>query len=97
MQGIGKPEVLKYRKAYMSKSENVLAITTKELAEKTKVSKPVVLETLKTLEEANLIKRRVGAIMISAKLVHRDNNEKERYLMTRFYSFDNKANADKAE
>ncbi len=88
--GTKKMEVVKYIFENMSKSENTLIITTRELSEKTNVSKPVVLETLKILEDANLITRRTGAIMISAKLVHRGNENKERYLMTKFYDFKDK-------
>lgn len=87
--GTKKMAVVKYIFENMSKSENTLIITTKELAEKSNVSKPVVLETLKLLEEGKLIKRRTGAIMLSAKLMHRGNENKERYLMTRFYEFSN--------
>ncbi|RVU63625.1 hypothetical protein BM74_14000 [Bacillus thuringiensis] len=85
--GTKKMIVVKYILENMSKSENTLIITTNELAQKTKVSKPVVLETLKLLEKANLIKRRTGAIMLSAKLIHKGSDSKERYLMTRFHSF----------
>ncbi|WP_180235186.1 replication/maintenance protein RepL [Bacillus cereus] len=88
--GTKKMIVVKYILENMSKSENTLIITTNELAQKTKVSKPVVLETLKLLEEAKLIKRRTGAIMLSAKLIHKGSDSKERYLMTRFHSFDEK-------
>lgn len=85
--GTKKMAVVRYIFENMSKSENTLIITTRELAEKAKVSKPVVLETLKILEDANLISRRTGAIMLSAKLMHRGDENKERYLMTKFYSF----------
>lgn len=88
--GTKKMTVVKYIFENMSKSENTLIITTKELAEKTKVSKPVVLETLQLLEDAKLISRRTGAIMLSAKLMHRGGEERERYLMTKFYSFSDK-------
>lgn len=90
--GTKKMTIVKYIFENMSKSENTLIITTRELAEKTKVSKPVVLETLKILEDANLISRRTGAIMLSARLMHRGNEQKERYLMTKFYSFSGKEN-----
>ena len=85
--GTKKMTVVKYILENMSKSENTLIMTTTELSEKTKVSRPVVSETLQLLEEANLITRKTGAIMLSPKLVHRGNNQKERYLMTKFYSF----------
>lgn len=85
--GTKKMQVVKYILENMSKSENTLIITTAELAEKAKVSKPVVLETLQILEEAKLISRRTGAIMLSAKLMHRGGESKERYLMTKFSEF----------
>lgn len=85
--GTKKMQVVKYILENMSKSENTLIITTTELAVKAKVSKPVVLETLQILEEAKLISRRTGAIMLSAKLMHRGNEGKERYLMTKFTEF----------
>lgn len=85
--GTKKMQVVKYILNNMSKSENTLIITTQELAEKSGVSKPVVLETLRLLEEANLIRRRVGAIILSAQLIHRGNENKERYLMTKFKEF----------
>lgn len=85
--GTKKMQVVKYILENMSKSENTLIITTAELAEKAKVSKPVVLETLQILEDAKLISRRTGAIMLSAQLLHRGDENKERYLMTRFSEF----------
>ncbi|WXR63124.1 replication/maintenance protein RepL (plasmid) [Peptostreptococcaceae bacterium AGR-M142] len=88
--GTKKMAVVKYIFENMSKSENTLIITTRELSEKSKVSKPVVIETLKILEDANLISRKTGAIMLSAKLMHRGNQNKERYLMTKFSSFKDK-------
>lgn len=88
--GTKKMAVVKYIFENMSKSENTLIITTRELSEKSKVSKPVVIETLKILEDANLISRKTGAIMLSAKLMHRGDQNKERYLMTKFSSFKDK-------
>lgn len=85
--GTKKMQVVKYIFENMSKSENTLIITTRELSKATKVSKPVVLETLKILEESNLVSRKTGAIIVSAKLMHRGSEEKERYLMTRFHAF----------
>lgn len=89
--GTKKMAVVKYIFSNMSKSENTLIITTAELADKAKVSKPVVLQTLKILTEAGLIKRRTGAIMISAQLMHRGNGQRERYLMAKFNEFSTEA------
>lgn len=85
--GNKKMQVVKYILKNMSKSENTLIITTRELAEKTKVSKPVVLDTLKLLEEANIIQRRTGAIMISPKLVNNKKAKGEAIMMTKYKQF----------
>jgi len=86
--GNKKMQVVKYILEKMDKSTNTLIITTRELSEKTKVSKPVVLDTLKILESAGLIKRRTGAIMLHGELAHRGNDSKEKYLLTRFEMFE---------
>ncbi len=90
--GTKKMQVVKYILENMSKSENILIITTRELAEKTNTSTRTVTETLKLLEDVNIIQRRTGAIMISPKLIHKGSNNKEKALLTRFYDFDNKEN-----
>ena len=64
-------EVVKYILNNMEKSTNTLIITTRELATKSKTSKQTVIETLKALEEAQIITRKTGAIMIHPKLMHR--------------------------
>lgn len=87
--GTKKMQVVKYIFENMSKSENTLIITTDELSKKAKVSKPVVIETLKVLEEANLIKRRTGAIILNPTLIHRGDYQKEKYLLTKFKTFEN--------
>ena len=85
--GNKKMQVVKYILNHMEKSNNTLIITTSELSEKSKVSKPIVIETLKTLEDAGIIKRRVGAIMIHSDLIHRGSANKEKALLTRFEEF----------
>lgn len=85
--GNKKMQVVKYILKHMEKSNNTLIITTNELSEKTKVSKPIVIETLKTLENAGIIKRRIGAIMIHSDLIHRGSSNKEKALLTRFEEF----------
>lgn len=69
-------------------SENTLIITTEELAKKCKVGRNTVNETLKLLTKANLITRRTGAIMINPKLAHRGKDTKEKYLLTKFETFE---------
>ena len=85
--GNKKMQVVKYILKNMEKSNNTLIITTQELAEKSGVSKPIVIETLKTLEDAGIIKRRTGAIMIHSDLIHRGTASKEKALLTRFEEF----------
>lgn len=85
--GNKKMKVVKYILNHMEKSNNTLIITTQELSEKSKVSKPIVIETLKTLEDAGIIKRRIGAIMIHSDLLHRGSSNKEKALLTRFEEF----------
>ena len=85
--GNKKMKVVKYILKNMEKSNNTLIITTQELAQKSEVSKPIVIETLKTLENAGIIKRRTGAIMIHSNLIHRGTASKEKALLTRFEEF----------
>lgn len=79
--------VVKYILANMSKSENTLIITTRELAEKCGVSHTVVLRTLKLLEETKIIERRTGAIMVSPKLMNNWRASKEASMMIKYYEF----------
>src|SRR5690625_1820028 len=79
-----KIQVVKYILENMEKSTNTLIITTTELAKKSKVSRQTVSDTLKILEESQIIARKTGAIMIHSKLVHRGNHSKEKYLLARF-------------
>ena len=87
--GNKKMQVVKYILNGMDKSTNTLIITTRELSEKSEVSIKTVVETLKTLEQAQIITRRTGAIMIHPSLVHRGKDTKEKYLLARFQDFNN--------
>lgn len=87
--GNKKMQVVKYILANMDKSTNTLIITTRELSEKSETSIKTVVETLKTLEQAQIITRRTGAIMIHPSLVHRGKDTKEKYLLARFEDFSN--------
>lgn len=85
--GNKKMQVVKYILKNMSKSENVLLITTPELAKKCNVSRQTVSDTLKLLETANIIQRRTGAIMISPKLMNNKKAKGEAIMMTKYYQF----------
>ena len=85
--GNKKMQVVKYILKNMEKSNNTLIITSRELAEKSGTSLQTVTDTLKTLEDAGIIKRRTGAIMIHSDLIHRGSANKEKALLTRFEEF----------
>lgn len=81
--GNKKMQVVKYILANMEKSNNSLIITTRELSEKSGVGYNTVVETLKILEKANIIKRKTGALMVNSDLVHKGNENKEKMLLAR--------------
>lgn len=85
--GNKKMQVVKYILNNMSLADNTLIITTAELIKKTKTSVNTVQNTLKALEKAGIITRRTGALMVSEKLIHRGNHQKQAFLLTRFQAF----------
>lgn len=85
--GNKKMKVVKYILSNMD-SENKLVATTYEIAEKCKVSRMVVSETLKMLEQVGFIARKTGCVMLSPKIAHKGNAQKERYLMTKFHQME---------
>lgn len=87
--GNKKMQVVKYILRNMDKSTNTLIITVRELAKKSGVSLQTASETLLLLEEANIIARKTGVIMIHSSLVHRGNKQKEALLLTRFQEIKN--------
>ena len=83
-----KYQVFKYIIENRSRDNNTLVTTNKELSRLTKTSTKTVQDTINLLKEAGLIERRMGAIMLNPKLVHRGSNQKEKYLLQRFEPFD---------
>ena len=79
--------VVKYILGHMSKTENTLIITTRELAKKCDVGLNTVVDTLKLLEDAKIIERRTGAIMVSPKLMNNWRASKEASMMIKYYEF----------
>lgn len=79
--------VVKYILEHMSKTENTLIITTRELAKKCNVGLNTVVDTLKLLEDAKIIERRTGAIMVSPKLMNNWEAPKEASMMIKYYEF----------
>ncbi len=82
--GNKKMSVVKYILRNMDKSTNKLTETTEEIAKACKVSRVLVSQTLKLLEEAGFIARKTGVVMLSPKIAHKGNAQKERYLLTKF-------------
>ena len=82
--GNKKMKVVKYILQNMDKSTNKLTETVDEIAEHCKVSRVVVLQTLKILEQAGFVARKTGVVMLSPKIAHKGNAQKERYLLTKF-------------
>ena len=81
--GNKKMKVVRYLLKHMD-SNNIVIKTVDEIAKESQISRPTVIDTLKILEEEEIIKRRTGVVMISPKLVNRGNAQKERYLLMRF-------------
>lgn len=79
--------VVKYILEHMSKTENTLIITTRELAKKCNVGHNTVIDTLKLLEDAKIIERRTGAIMVSPRLMNNWKANKEASMMIKYYEF----------
>lgn len=85
--GNKKMQVVKYILANMCKANNTLITTTRELAEKCGVSHNLVLQTLKLLNDAKIIERRTGAIMVNPKLINNWKSSKEATMMVKYYEF----------
>ena len=89
--------VVKYILEHMSKTENTLITTTRELAKACGVGHNTVIDTLKLLEGAGIIERRTGAIMVSPKLMNNWRAGKEATMMIKYYEFSGDAAADPEE
>ncbi|NFL33451.1 hypothetical protein FDB92_20250 [Clostridium butyricum] len=86
--GNRKMQVVKYILENMDKSTNTLILTNRELAKKANVSLDTVSKTLTILKKAKIISSKTGAIMINPELIHRGNQSKEQYLLTKFQEFE---------
>lgn len=82
--GNKKMQVVKYILGKMD-SNNKLVETVREIAKNSKCSLQTVNDTLKILESCGIIARKTGCVMLSPKLVHKGNAQRERLLMTKFF------------
>lgn len=86
--GNKKMQVVKYILQNMD-SNNKLSETVREIAAGSQCSLQTVNDTLKILEDCGIISRKVGTVMLSPKLVHKGNVQRERYLMLKFNEIKN--------
>jgi len=86
--GGSKLKVVNYLLENLRLSDNKLIATTREMAKEVNVSPTTVTETLKTLEEGNIIKRRTGVIMLNPQILVRGDDKKHRHMLIEFEEFD---------
>ncbi|MEJ7235697.1 replication/maintenance protein RepL, partial [Staphylococcus epidermidis] len=70
---------------------NTMIATTREIAKATGTSLQTVTTTLKILEDGNIIKRKTGALMLNPELLMRGDDQKQKYLLLEFGSFEQEA------
>ncbi|KWU89717.1 Replication and maintenance protein [Salmonella enterica subsp. enterica serovar Kentucky] len=76
--GGSKLKVVNYLLDNLRLSDNKLIATTREIADNTKTSPTTVTDTLKTLENGNVIKRRTGVIMLNPEILLRGDDNKHK-------------------
>lgn len=81
--GNKKMQVVKYLLGKMD-TNNKLVETVREISQNSGCSLQTVNDTLKILESCGIVARKTGCVMLSPKLVHKGNAQRERYLMTKF-------------
>lgn len=87
--GNKKMQIVKYILKNMDKTSNLLIATTRKIAEETETSTKTVTETLKALEQADIIKRQSGVILLNPKLMNNRSANGEKILLTKYIEFDN--------
>lgn len=90
IDGIGnkKMQVVKYILKNMD-SNNLLTQTVREIARGCECSIQTVNDTLKILEQCQIVSRKTGLVMLSPKLMHKGNAKRERFLLTKFFEIQN--------
>ncbi|EGQ1333209.1 replication/maintenance protein RepL [Staphylococcus aureus] len=91
MIGGKKLKVVNYILDNIHLSNNTMIATVREIAEGSNTSTKTVNTTLKVLEEGNIIKRRTGALMLNPELLMRGDDQKQKYLLLEFGSFEQEA------
>lgn len=83
-----KPKIVNYLIENINLSDNVVSSTIQEIADHTGISTKTVAQTLQKLEDANIIRRRVGVIMINPFILYRGSIPKQDELVEKFNSFE---------
>lgn len=91
--GNKKMQVVKYILSHMD-SNNKLSETVREISVGSGCSLQTVHDTLKILEECQIIARKTGTVMLTPKLVHKGNSKRERFLLTKFFEIKNSGTVD---
>lgn len=94
--GNKKMQVVKYILQNMD-SNNKLSETVREISKGCGCSLQTVQETLALLENCGVIARKTGTVMLSPKLIHKGNAQKERFLMTKFIAIQKSENDENDE
>ena len=79
--------VVKYILQEMCKTNNTLIATQDKIAKSLGISRKVVCETLKLLEDTNVIRREIGAIMLSPHFMNNWKAGKEASMMIKYMEF----------
>lgn len=92
IDGIGnkKMQVVKYLLKSMD-SNNKLSETVREISKGSGCSIQTVNDTLKILESCGIVARKTGTVMLSPKLVHKGNSQREKFLMMKFHEIKSSA------
>lgn len=82
-----KPRIVNYLIENINLSDNVVSSTIQEMADYTGISTKTIAQTLQKLEDANIIRRRVGVVMINPLILYKGNLQKQDELIEKFNSF----------
>lgn len=94
--GNKKMQVVKYILQNMDKNTNLLLSSNRAIAKNSGVSYRIVFETLKLLDEAGIIERKLGVIMLSPRICNNWKAGKEKYMLVKFNNFNKEVNNDEA-
>lgn len=82
-----KPRIVNYLIENINLSDNVVSSTIQEMADHTGISTKTIAQTLQKLEDANIVRRRVGVIMINPLILYKGHIQKQDELIEKFNSF----------